>query len=851
MQFIKRGLWLVAFFLLGISACSLIASAVVIYLEPKTPAVAEIRKIDLQVPLRVYTEDGLLMGEFGEKRRQPISYANVPKLFIDAILAAEDDNFYNHSGVDLMGLARATLELIKTGKIRSGGSTITMQVAKNFYLSHERTFTRKFVEILLALQIEQELSKQEILELYVNKIYLGNRAYGIGAAAQVYYGKPIQHLDIAQLAMIAGLPKAPSKYNPLANATRATVRRDWILSRMYQLGRISRQQWEYARQIPVSASYHGSRLELHAPYAAEMVRREMVKKYGTKAYTRGFSVTTTLNSQLQKSGQASLIKGLKIYDNRHGYRGPLTTIDTTQPDFQPAKALASYDIKSTYHPAIVTTTSEEKVGIWIKEIGAFDLTLKQLQQERYRRFISENRRRPVVKTADQLLSVGDIIEVEYSENTWQLSQRPNVSGALVAVAPSNGAIKALVGGTDYSQSKFNRVTQAKRQPGSNFKPFFYGMALENGYTAASIFNDAPVVFKDKGLENTWRPDNSSGKFGGEMPLRQALYKSRNLVSIRLLRALGVNNVVDYTSRFGFNKSDMPRNLSLALGTLNVTPLELVTGYAVLANGGFSVQPYLISEISDLNKDLVFSAAPATACKICEEHARMLEQERDEEVIASSNAENVVLESTISDGQPALEEKTSLEQSLVSGIDSEKTTTDSSWMPTNQAKRIVDPRTIYILDSILQDVVKKGTARRALVLDRNDIAGKTGTTNGPTDAWFSGYNPDLVATAWVGFDQYQKLGKREFGGSAALPIWIDFMRTALKNSPDLPRARPQGLVSVAIDPQTGKLAAPGQSNAIFELFLKGTQPKQASSNGVNGSVILSPKNSTDITTESLF
>jgi penicillin-binding protein 1A len=722
------------------------------------------------------------MGEFGEKKRTPIAIEQVPEQFIQAILAAEDDAFLQHGGVDIKGLLRAAFELAATGRIQSGGSTITMQVAKNYFLTLERTFTRKFIEILLALQIEQELSKEEILELYINKIYLGNRAYGFQAAAQVYYGLPLNELSLAQLAMLSGLPKAPSANNPIANPERALSRRNWVLGRMHHLGMVDDSRLEAAKAQPITATYHGSKLELAAPFAAEMVRREMLQRFGEQAYTQGFRAITTLDGQLQRRGNEALLDGLLAYDQRHGYRGPEAQFPSTSED--PAQQRLTWlenlrrissveDLKA----AIVTIVNEQDVEL-ITASGELVSIDWQQGLANARPYISENHRGPAPNTAAEVLSQGDLVRIRQTESGWRLSQAPSIAGALVALSPDDGAIRTLVGGINFKASKFNRVTQARRQPGSNFKPFMYAGAMEMGFTPASLINDAPVVFEDTGLENTWRPENSSGKFEGPMRLREALYRSRNLVSVRLLRELGVNRVADYVTRFGFDKDQLPRNLSLALGTQTTTPMKLVSAYAVLANGGFRVTPYLIDKIEDDEGNILFQAQPAVACRECKE--------------------------------PILEMDTATE-------DSESATV--------YAERVVDPRTAYLIDSMLKDVIKRGTGRRAKALNRNDLAGKTGTTNGPTDAWFSGYGASMVATAWLGFDQFQKLGRNEFGGNAALPVWIDFMRLALEGVPEYTPSLPDGLVIARIDPATGLLAQPGQSDAIFETFPKELVPNQ--------------------------
>ncbi|MEH6549176.1 MAG: penicillin-binding protein 1A [Pseudomonadales bacterium] len=791
---------------IGAIAAVALASSIILYLQPRLPDAEKIRDIQLQIPLRIYASGNVLIGEFGEKRRTPVEYQQIPETFIKAVLAAEDDNFFNHRGIDIPGLLRAAIQLATTGHIRSGGSTITMQVAKNYFLTRERTFTRKFTEILLAIQLEQELSKQEILELYLNKIFLGHRAYGIQAAAQVYYGKSVDQITLAQQAMIAGLPKAPSAYNPLSDPKRAKQRRDWILSRMHQLEYINESDYIAAKNSPVTAAYHGPTLDLHAPYVAEMVRQEVIAKYGLQAYTAGLTVFTTIDSHFQKIGQEALLNGLLAYDSRHGYRGPETHVALND-EQQPAndewlKILARTPAIGPLVPAVVSEANEQDIMVLTADGQSVFLSWEQgLKQARP--YLSEDRRGRTPKTTADILKIGDLVRIRLIDEQWHLSQLPAAQSALISLRPSDGAILTLVGGFNYGSSQFNRATQARRQPGSNFKPFLYATALDSGFTPATMINDAPVVFDDSGLENTWRPENSSGKFFGPTPLRQALYKSRNLVSIRLLRAVGIDRVRNNVAKFGFDTSQLPQNLSLALGTQTNTPMEIVSAYAILANGGFKVEPYLIDHTVDKDGNTIFKAEPRVVCS------------QDCEGIGTRQ-ENASLA-----GEPVESELGAEAGGKVSNA--ENTTPSEQAIAPHYAEQVIDPRVIYLVDSILQDTVRRGTATRAKVLERSDLAGKTGTTNGPTDAWFSGYNPDVVTTAWLGFDRYEMLGKREFGGSAALPIWIDFMREALKDSPDLPRTRPQGVVSARIDPKSGLLAHPNQDDGIFELFLEETIP----------------------------
>lgn len=761
----------------------LVFSGAYLYLSPGLPSVEALRSIQLQIPLRVYSSDEKLIAEFGEMRRTPIRFADIPPNFINALLSAEDDNFANHYGVDPSSLVRAATQLVKSGHIQSGGSTITMQVAKNFFLTSERSFSRKATEILLALQIERQLTKDEILELYVNKIYLGNRAYGIEAASQVYYGKSIRDASLAQMAMIAGLPKAPSRFNPLANPARSKERRDWILGRMYKLGKIDQSAYESAVAEPLNASYHVPTPEVSAPYIAEMARAEMVGRYGSDAYTEGFRVTTTIPSNLQEIANHAVHEGLIAYDQRHGYRGPESRL--------PGKTLSAWTVElgkqrsiSGLDPAIVTQVKKDGVQVLTRS-GEEHVAWDSMKWARP--FLNTNSMGPMPKQPSDVAQVGDLIRVQrQKDDSLKFSQVQVAQGALVSLDPQNGAIRALVGGFAFEQSNYNRATQAKRQPGSSFKPFVYSAALDNGYTAASLVNDAPIVFVDEYLDKVWRPKNDTNTFLGPIRVREALYKSRNLVSIRLLQAMGVGKTIDYMTRFGFNKQDLPPNLSLALGTATLTPMEIATGWSVFANGGYKVTPYLIDKIESRNGDTLFVANPPSV-------------------------PNGV---AASDGLAA---------PANSGITIEPTPgaapTDATPAPAAPAvaERIVDGRTTYILTSMLQDVIKRGTGRRALALGRTDLAGKTGTTNESKDAWFSGYNADYITTVWTGYDQPESLGRREYGGTVALPIWMSYMGGALKDKPAHTQAEPEGILSLRIDPISGRAAAPGTPNAYFELF----------------------------------
>jgi penicillin-binding protein 1A len=752
-------------------------SGAFLYLSPTLPSVESLRQVQLQIPLRVYSSDAKLIAEFGEMRRSPIRFDEIPKEFISALLAAEDDNFANHYGVDVTSLMRAATQLLKSGQIQTGGSTITMQVAKNFFLTSERSFSRKITEILLALQIERELSKDEILELYVNKIYLGNRAYGIEAAAHVYYGKSMRELNLAQMAMIAGLPKAPSRYNPLVNPTRAKERRDWILGRLYRLGRIDQATYETALAEEVDARYHVPAPELSAPYIAEMARAEMVGRYGSEAYTEGFNVTTTVPSQLQEVANSALREGLIDYDQRHGYRGPESRLPGMTRETWLAE-LGKFRSIGGLEPAVVTQV--EKSGILVLTRGGEEQAVSWDSMKWARPFLSTNSLGPRPQQPADVAQVGDIVRVQrQADGSLRFLQIPAAQSALVSLDPYSGAIQALVGGFSFDQSNYNRAVQAKRQPGSSFKPFIYSAALDSGYTAATLVNDAPIILSDDYLSQKWRPKNDNNTFLGPIRLREALYKSRNLVSIRLLQDMGIDRSLRYIERFGFEPQDLPRNLSLALGTASLTPLEIAEGWATFANGGYKVEPYLIERIDDRNGKPLFHANPAR-------------------VPSSAPATDSATLAVNAIGELPLEEP-------------------------KVAEQIIDERTAYIMTSMLQDVIKRGTGRRALALGRDDLAGKTGTTNESKDSWFSGYNADYVTTVWAGFDQPESLGRHEYGGTVALPIWMSYMGAVLKDRPSHRPKEPKGLLTLRVDPLSGRAAAPGTPDAYFELFKSEDSP----------------------------
>ena len=766
----------------------LLGISVLLYLVPALPSVGQLRHVELQIPLRIYSADGALIGEFGAQRRKPIAYEDIPGHFVNAILAAEDDNFFNHPGVDIMGLARAAGEIVATGSIQSGGSTITMQVARNFFLSIEQTFLRKLNEILLALYIEQRLSKEEILTLYVNKIYLGKRAYGISAAANIYYGMELDQLNLPQLAMIAGIPKAPSLFNPVTNPERALARRNWILQRMANLGDISDAEMQAALVAPMSSADRGPVLDHDAIYPAELARQEVLSGYGREVYEAGIEVHTTIDMRQQRAAERALRRGLLEYDRRHGYRGPerrLPPDDGRSPQAQQEfwqGQLAATPVVGGLAPAIVVSVDDS--GLMLLLASGEITPLRDLGDMRIYRNESSS---VLLRNPAEAFSIGDLIRLESLEDadgvrSWRIAQVPRAQSAIVSLSSRDGAVRALVGGFDFYRSNYNRAVQAARQPGSSLKPLLYAIAFENGFTPASIINDAPIVFDDPLLEEAWRPENDSGVFYGPTRLRRAIYKSRNLVSIRVLRSLGVPVARRGLTRFGIPRDADSDNLTLALGSQALTPMAMAAGYAIFANGGFRISPHIISSINDRDGNIIYKADPPVACPEC--------PRREDRALVGPHL------------QPD----------------------HGEGLPTNRAPRVLDERIAWTIDSILKDVITRGTGVRAKVLGRGDIAGKTGTTNGPRDAWFTGYHPDLVAATWLGFDDNSLLGRSEFGGAAALPVWIEFMREALAGLPEKHLQRPEGLVSVRIDPSTGERAQPDDPSAIFEVFLQEHAPK---------------------------
>jgi penicillin-binding protein 1A len=780
--------------------------AIYFHLAPGLPSVDSLRDVGYQVPLRVYTTDEQLIAEYGVKIRDPLSYDEIPDTMVKAIIAAEDDRFFVHPGVDYQGIIRAVVNLVLTGEKSQGGSTITMQVARNFFLSLEKTYLRKLNEIFLSFKIERELSKEQILELYLNKIPFGNRAYGIGSAARIYYGQSLNELNLAQYAMLAGLPKAPSANNPIANPNRAIIRRNYVLGRMLALGFISQADYQASISAGVSVKQSRRTIDVDAPHIGEMVRSYMYDKYGEDAYTSGFRVYVTIDPKLQQHAQKALRQNLLEYEHRHGFRGPVKHIDySAEHDVADyVKQLGELPSVGGLKPALVTKTEGSQLEALLADGSQIIVEWDGLSWAAS--YQSTNHLGKAPQTADDIVSPGDIVYLlKGVTGQWQLEQIPHVSGAIVSLNPKDGSIIALVGGFDFFDSKFNRVTQAKRQLGSCFKPFIYSAALEKGFTAASIINDAPVVFDDPNLETPWRPENYSGRIHGPTRLRQALIHSRNLVSIRLLRAIGVSYATEYVQRFGFEAARLPHDLSLSLGSAVFTPLEVATAYSVFANGGYSIEPYFIQRVEDSKGNVIFDVDSNITCFDCEK-AELPVLAGDEEPSPSGE-----------EGQ---------------GFQNVDVPEDKIL-----AKRVITAQNAYLMTTMMRDVIRYGTGRRALQLKRHDLGGKTGTTNDQRDAWFSGFNGNIVTISWVGFDEGKPLGSGETGGRAALPMWINYMREALADQPEIPLEQPEGLTTVRIDPKSGLLALPDQKGGIFETFRSEHVPTQTTPDKVDEETVL--------------
>ncbi|NWK72796.1 PBP1A family penicillin-binding protein [Acinetobacter cumulans] len=716
-----------------------------LYIAPSLPEMSTLKKAPLLKPLQVYSADNELIAEYGGKLSVPVEYNQIPPNFIHAFLAAEDSSFFEHSGISFKGLGRAVSESITGSDVQTGGSTITMQVAKNYYLSPERTLKRKLTEVFLARKIEQNLTKEEILSLYVNKIFLGKNAYGIAAAAKIYYNKSLNELSLGQMAMISGLPKAPSKYNPVANPKRALERRNWILGRMLQLGYINQKEYELGIAEPINLDMPERGVNNRFPYVGEMVRSELISTLGEQAIDSGYKVYTTINSQRQTYAEQAVQEGLEDYDRRHGWRG-------AEAHGEPLKNFTAF---ANTFPAQVVKVDRSSFDALLQDGTTVTVPWSGMSWARPYRNANSVGNAP--SNASQIVKKDDIVRLRPNDNktAWALVQIPKVQGQLIAINPNNGAIEAVVGGYNFYQSTFNRAVQGWRQPGSTIKPFVYALALERGLTPYSMVNDSPITI------GKWTPKNSDGRYLGMIPLRRALYLSRNTVSVRLLQMVGIERTRQLLMDFGLQENQIPRNYTIALGTPQVLPVQMATGYAAFANGGYRIQPHFISRIEDAYGKVIYQANPEYACIQC-----------------------------INEKEPAPESDNPAtpddEAFQVSNSASEATSSDSAEVDTGdyrQAQRILKSSSAFDMANILRDVIQHGTGRAALKIGRNDLGGKTGTTNDAKDAWFAGFNGKLVSIAWVGFDQPTTLGRREYGGVAALPIWTNFMENALKGTPE--------------------------------------------------------------------
>ncbi len=838
----------------------IVVGFLIVHLNKDLPDANGIRNIELKVPLRVYSADNLLISEFGNERRKPLTIDEFPQTLIDAVLASEDDNFYNHTGIDLFGLVRATLANLEAGGTSQGASTITMQVARNFYLSPEKTYTRKIREILLALKLEQILSKDEILSLYLNKIFLGHRSYGFGAAAQVYYNKELSELSVAEQAMLAGLPKAPSSFNPLRNPVRAVQRRNYVLGRMHDIDKLNEADYNAALAAPVTARRHSRQSEVAAPHIAEMVRAQLIEEYGEDAYWSGLSVYTTVQSSLQAQAQESLRKGLEGYDRRHGFRGAVAKValeqlqvDLSTPSDAYELALEEMPRSGEQRPALVLSVDKLTAQVYVKGVGLKGLSLEDMRWAR--RYKTADLLGDWVSDVRTVLSAGDVVYVmpralteteqqnfeaqresilnglintANEEGTleareialenlaieteqYRLSQLPDVSGAVISINPNTGQILSLAGGYDFFLNKYNRAVQSIRQPGSNIKPFIYSASLDKGFTPASLISGAPIVMTDPAHGTVWRPENYSGKFFGPTRMRDALSQSMNLVSIRLLRSIGIPYTREYLERFGLDMNRFSASLTMALGSGGITPLELLAGYGVLANGGYRVEPYFIERIEDRDGNIIFSAPQPEFCDACYEQFLPFPELEIETPIAQ-------IDEVDQSEQDGSEMAVELDEAV---IDEANEVLPSVY----DAPRVMNRVNNFLTVSMLKDVIRRGTARKALSLNRNDLAGKTGTTNDYIDAWFTGFNSQVATTVWVGFDEPSSMGRGEAGSRSALPIWIDYMEQALADVPQDASDVPEYIEAGFVNRDTGVRTSEDDPEATREYFaLEPTQPE---------------------------
>ncbi|MGK9174251.1 peptidoglycan glycosyltransferase/peptidoglycan DD-transpeptidase MrcA [Yokenella regensburgei] len=814
------------------------------YIEPQLPDVATLKDVRLQIPMQVYSADGELIAQYGEKRRIPLTLGQIPPEMVKAFIATEDSRFYEHHGVDPVGIFRAASVALFSGHASQGASTITQQLARNFFLSPERTLLRKIKEVFLAIRIEQLLTKDEILELYLNKIYLGYRAYGVGAAAQVYFGKPADKLTLSEMAVIAGLPKAPSTFNPLYSLDRATARRNVVLSRMLSEGYITRTQYDQARADTIDADYHAPEIAFSAPYLSEMVRQEMMTRYGEKAYEDGYRVYTTITRKVQQSAQAAVRNNVMDYDMRHGYRGPSNVLwkpgETAWDSRKITESLKGLPSYGPLEPAVVTAANPQEAMAMLADGTSVSLHMEGMRWARPYR--SDTQQGPTPRKVTDVVQTGQQIWVRPVNENWWLAQVPDVNSALVSINPHDGAVLALVGGFDFNQSKFNRATQALRQVGSNIKPFLYTAAMDKGLTLASILNDVPISRWDAGAGSDWQPKNSPAEYAGPIRLRQGLGQSKNVVMVRAMRAMGVDYAAEYLQRFGFPAQNIVHTESLALGSASFTPMQVARGYAVMANGGFLVDPYFITKIENDQGGVLFEARPKIACANCDIPVIYGDTPKSN-VLENKDMENVATSQEQPNSGVPMPQLEQANQDLVARSGGQE-----------YAPHVINTPLAFLIKSALNSNIFgepgwQGTGWRAgRDLKRSDIGGKTGTTNSSKDAWFSGYGPGVVTSVWIGFDDHRRdLGRTtasgaikdqisgyEGGAKSAQPAWDAYMQAVLDGVPEDPLTPPPGIVTVNIDRGTGQLASGGSSRQ--EYFIEGTQPTQQAVHEVGTTII---------------
>ncbi|PQQ36140.1 peptidoglycan glycosyltransferase/peptidoglycan DD-transpeptidase MrcA [Photorhabdus laumondii] len=830
----------VKYFLVFVVSCIFLGTASIFgmykYIEPQLPDVATLKDVRLQTPMQVFSADGELIAQYGEKRRMPLELPEIPPIMVKAFIATEDSRFYEHHGVDPVGIIRAASVAMSSGHASQGASTITQQLARNFFLTPEKTLMRKVKEAFLAIRIEQLLNKDEILELYLNKIYLGYRAYGVGAAAQVYFGKSVNELTLSEIAMIAGLPKAPSTFNPLYSYGRAINRRNVVLSRMLNEGYITQQQYNQARSEKLVANYHAPQIAFSAPYLSEMVRQEMIERYGENAYTDGYKVYTTITRKLQLAAVDAVRNNLIDYDVRHGYRGAQEVLwKVGEPAWdreQIVKKLKTLPNYGALVPAVVTRAGTDQAIVMLPDGSSVELPIAGVRWAK--KFKSDSAQGAVPRSVNEVVQVGEQVWVRKVKDIWWLAQVPEANAALVSIDPNDGAVKALVGGFDFNLSKFNRVTQSLRQIGSNIKPFLYTAAMDKGLTLASLLNDLPISRWDAGAGTDWRPKNSPPTYVGPIRLRQGLGQSKNVVMVRAMRAMGVDYAADYLQRFGFPAQNIVRTESLALGSPSFTPMQMVRGYSVMSNGGYLIDPYFITKIENEDGDVLFEAKPKIACPQCDIPVIYGDTVRSIEL--SENSIENVAQSHV--GQQEILPLPELERAPV--IDGREGAQE-------YAPHVISTQLAFLIHDALNSNIFgepgwSGTGWRASRdLKRRDIGGKTGTTNSSKDAWFSGYGPDIVTTVWIGFDDHRRsLGRTaasggEAGAKSAQPIWDDFMKIALEGVPEKEVTPPPGIVSAVIDRKTGKLAG-GGGDTRSEYFIDGTQPTESAVQEVGTTLI---------------